>query len=47
MSLLEMGRVRTTAEKYVETLLEQAPPLSIEQRDKLAELLRPIRQAAT
>ncbi|MBE5495627.1 hypothetical protein E3G44_003127 [Mycobacteroides abscessus] len=34
------------AERYVEALLDQAPPLSIEQRDKLAELLRPIRQAA-
>lgn len=28
---------------YVEALVNQAPPLTTEQRDKLAELLRPVR----
>lgn len=32
-----------TIEEYVKTVVEQAPPLSTEQRDKLAELLRPVR----
>ncbi|EIT90882.1 hypothetical protein MA4S0726RB_4217 [Mycobacteroides abscessus 4S-0726-RB] len=32
-----------TTEEYVEALVGQAPPLSGEQRDKLAELLRPVR----
>lgn len=32
-----------TVEEYVKTVVDQAPPLSAEQRDKLAELLRPVR----
>ncbi|MFL0158124.1 hypothetical protein [Mycobacteroides chelonae] len=34
-----------TVEEYVKALVDQAPPLSAEQRDKLAELLRPVRRA--
>jgi hypothetical protein len=30
-------------EKYINTVLAEAPPLSDEQRTKLAELLRPVR----
>ena len=32
-----------TAEEYVKAIVDQAPPLTTEQRDKLAELLRPVR----
>ncbi|SIH75143.1 Uncharacterised protein [Mycobacteroides abscessus subsp. abscessus] len=32
-----------TVDEYVEALVDQAPPLRAEQRDKLAELLRPAR----
>jgi hypothetical protein len=40
-------RVRLRAERaqeYIERLLEQAPPLTDEQRTRLAELLAPIRR---
>jgi hypothetical protein len=30
--------------EYIESVLSEAPPLSAEQRSKLAELLRPVRQ---
>ncbi|WP_268793816.1 hypothetical protein [Mycobacteroides saopaulense] len=33
-----------TVEEYIKTVVDQAPPLSVEQRDKLAELLRPVRR---
>ncbi|SKF18439.1 Uncharacterised protein [Mycobacteroides abscessus subsp. massiliense] len=32
-----------TTEEYIKALVDQAPPLTTEQRDKLAELLRPVR----
>lgn len=32
-------------EEYVESVLAEAPPLTDEQRTKLAELLRPVRTA--
>ncbi len=35
----------TTAD-YIERLIASAPPLSDSQRDKLAELLRPVRTGA-
>jgi hypothetical protein len=34
-----------TVDEWVERVLAQAPPLSDEQRSRLAELLRPVRQA--
>lgn len=34
------------AEQYIEKILAEAPPLTAEQRDRLAELLRPARQPA-
>ncbi|WP_255793823.1 hypothetical protein [Mycobacteroides abscessus] len=33
-----------TVEDYVKAVVDKAPPLSVEQRDKLAELLRPARR---
>jgi hypothetical protein len=34
------------AEEYIEAILRQAPPLTDEQRCRLAELLRPVRIAS-
>lgn len=36
----------TDVEKYVARVVDSAPPLTAEQRDKLAELLRPVRHVS-
>ena len=38
------SRAAQLVEQYIEKVLSQAPPLSDEQRNRLAELLRPARQ---